>query len=185
MLRPVDIVVLLQLLRHQGKDWTVRSLAQELHVPSASLQRSLERLGATPAFDAPRKRVSLAGCAELFEHALRFIAPVLRGGETRGLPTAWAVPPLSERLAAVDELPPVWPDPLGEERGLEVQPLHPAVVSLARADPEMYELLALVDALRAGDARTRELAAELLRERIRTSPAAAHLACHQHAKLDS
>jgi hypothetical protein len=172
VLRPVDIVVLLQLLRHPGKDWTVRSLAGELHLPSASLQRSLERLGATPAFDAPRRRVSLSGCAELFEHALRFIAPVLRGGETRGLPTAWAVPPLSQHLAPVDELPPVWPHPLGEERGLEVQPLHPAVVSLARSDPAMYELLALVDALRVGDARTRELAAELLRERIRTSPAA-------------
>ncbi|HEV3070539.1 MAG TPA: hypothetical protein VGY76_03825 [Solirubrobacteraceae bacterium] len=82
------------------------------------------------------------------------------------------MPPLSERLVAVDELPPVWPDPLGEERGLEVRPLYPAVVSLARSDPEMYELLALVDALRVGDARTRGFAGDLLRERIRTSPAA-------------
>jgi hypothetical protein len=172
MLRSVDIVVLLQLLRHPRMDWTVRSLAHELQLPSASVQRSLERLGATPAFDADRRLVSLKGCAELFEHALRFVAPVLRGGETRGLPTAWAVPPLSERLAPVDELPPVWPDPLGEQRGLEVRPLHPAVVALARADPEMYELLALVDALRVGDARTRALAGEMLRERIRTSAAA-------------
>ncbi|HEY7831850.1 MAG TPA: hypothetical protein VIC06_14905 [Solirubrobacteraceae bacterium] len=172
MLRPVDIVVLLQLLRHRGADWTVRSLAEELRLPSASVQRSLERLGSTPAYDAGRRRVSLSGCTELFEHALRFIAPVLRGGETRGLPTAWAVPPLSQHIAPVDELPPVWPDPRGEQRGLEVQPLHSAVVSLARADPEMYELLALVDALRVGDARTRGVAAELLRERIRTSAAA-------------
>jgi hypothetical protein len=172
VLRPVDIVVLLALLRHPAGAWTVRSLAEELHLPSASVQRSLERLGTTPAYDANRRRVSLSGCTELFEHALRFIAPVLRGGETRGLATAWAVPPLSERLAPVDELAPVWPDPLGEQRGLEVQPLHPAVVSLARTDPEMYELLALSDALRIGDARTRGMAAELLRERIRTSPAA-------------
>ncbi|MFI5010363.1 MAG: hypothetical protein ACHQDY_08835 [Solirubrobacterales bacterium] len=172
MLRPVDIVVLLELMRHSAGDWTVRSLAEELHLPSASTQRSLERLGATPAYDSSRRRVSLSGCTELFEHALRFIAPVLRGGETRGLATAWAVPPLSQHLAPVDELPPVWPDPLGEQRGLEVQPLHPAVVPLARADPEMYEQLALIDALRAGDARTRGLAADLLRERIRTSPAA-------------
>ncbi|HEV2998621.1 MAG TPA: hypothetical protein VGX16_05895 [Solirubrobacteraceae bacterium] len=172
MLRGVDILVLLELLRHPVGDWTVRSLAERLHLPSASVQRSLERLGATPAFDMGRRRVSLDGSRDLFEHALRFIAPVIRGGETRGLATAWAVPPLSEHLAAVDELPPVWPDPLGEERGLEVAPLHPAVVSLARADLEMYELLALVDALRVGDVRTRGLAAELLRERIRTSPAA-------------
>jgi hypothetical protein len=46
------------------------------------------------------------------------------------------------------------------------------VVPLARADPQMYELLALVDALRLGDTRTRGLAVELLRARIHTSPAA-------------
>jgi hypothetical protein len=172
VLKPTDVVTLLGLLCHPAGDWTVRSLAEDLHMPSASVHRSLERLGATPAYDAGRRRVGVSGCTELFEHALRFIAPVVRGGETRGLATAWAVPPLSQHLASVDELPPVWPDPLGELRGLEVQPLHPAVVPLARTNPEMYELLALVDALRVGDARTRGLAGELLRERIRTSPAA-------------
>jgi hypothetical protein len=172
VLRPADIVVLLQLLRHRSGDWTVRSLAEELHIPSASMQRSLERLGATPAYDFSRRRVSISGCTELFEHALPFIAPVRRGGETRGLATAWAVAPLSQHLAPVDGLPPVWPDAFGEQRGLEIQPLHPSAVSLARADPEMYELLALIDALRAGDTRTRGLAAELLRERVRTLPAA-------------
>ncbi len=164
--------MLLQLLRHRAGDWTVRSLAHELHIPSASMQRSLERLGATPAYDSGRRRVSVSGCMELFEHALRFLAPARRGGETRGLATAWAVPPLSQHLAPVDELPPVWPDAFGEQRGLELQPLHSSAIRLARADPEMYELLALIDALRAGDARTRGLAAELLRERVRTLPAA-------------
>ena len=48
MLRPVDIVVLLVLLRHPSGDWTVRSLAEELHLPSASMQRSLSGLGPPP-----------------------------------------------------------------------------------------------------------------------------------------
>lgn len=172
MLKDVDVVVLLGLLRRRTGEWTVRSLAGELLLPSASVQRSLERLGATPVFDVARRRVSLAACSELFEHALRFIAPVRLGGETRGLATAWAAPPLSGHLASSDELPPVWPDALGEQRGLELRPLHPGVVALARADAEMYELLALIDGLRVGDTRTRRLAGELLRERIRVSAAA-------------
>jgi hypothetical protein len=45
-------------------------------------------------------------------------------------------------------------------------------VSLAQADPEMYELLALVDGLRVGDARARALAVRMLRERILASPGA-------------
>jgi hypothetical protein len=170
--REVDIVVLLGLLRHAAGNWTVRSLAQELGLPSASVQRSLDRLAATPAFDARRRRVSLGACDELFDHALRYLAPAKAGGETRGLATSWAALPLSEHFAPSDEPPPVWPDPHGELRGLEVTPLHPAVIPLARADPKMYELLALVDALRLGDTRTRGLAVELLRARIHTSPAA-------------
>jgi hypothetical protein len=105
-------------------------------------------------------------------HALRFIAPAVVGGETRGLPTAWAAPPLVGHLAGNDDLPPVWPDPLGEVRGLEIQPLHPRVVSLARADTEMYKLLALVDGLRVGDARSRALAVRLLSEWILAAPGA-------------
>lgn len=165
-------MVLLGLLQHPIGDWTVRSLAKELGLPSASVQRSLDRLAATPAFDAHRRRVSLGACDELFDHALRYLAPAKAGGETRGLGTSWAALPLSEHLAPADEPPPVWPDPQGGLRGLEVTPLHPAVVSLARSDPRMYELLALVDALRLGDTRTRGLAVELLRARIHTSPAA-------------
>ncbi len=159
-------MVLLGLLRHPGDDWTVRSLAAELRLPPATVQRALERLALVRVFDAGRRRVNVGACEELFIHALRFIAPAAVGGETRGLPTAWAAPPLVERLAGNDDLPPVWPDPLGEVRGLEVRPLHPRVVSLAQADAEMYELLALVDGLRVGDARVRALAVRLLSEWI-------------------
>lgn len=172
MLKPVDILVLLGLLRHPAGDWTVRSLGEQLFLPPASVQRALERLGATPKFDARQRRVSLVACSELLEHALRFVAPTAIGSETRGMLTAWAAPPLSDRLAATDVLPPVWPDPSGEQRGLEVEPLHPAVVLLARADKEMYESLTLIDAIRVGDTRSRSMATELLRERIQSSPAA-------------
>ncbi len=150
----------------------MRALADKLHLPSASVQRSLDRLARTPAFDARQRRVSLAACDELFAHALRYLAPALTGGETRGLATSWAAPPLAEHLAPSSELRPIWPDPHGQLRGLEVKPLHPAVPTLARTDPPMHELLALTDAVRMGNTRTRALAIELLRARIHTSPAA-------------
>lgn len=172
MLKGVDLLVLLGLLRHPAGDWTVRSLAEELRLPSATVQRALERLTVVRVFDAGRRRVNVGACEELFVYALRFIAPAVVGRETRGLPTAWAAPPLLGHLAGYDELPPVWPDPLGDVRGLEVQPLHPRVVSLAQADAEMYELLVLVDGLRVGDARVRALAVRLLSEWILAAPGA-------------
>ena len=103
-------------------------------------------------------------------HGARYVVPAIRGGETRGVPTAWAVAPLSDALASTTELPPVWPDPHGKVRGIELQPLHPAAITLAREDERFYELLALADALRGPtDARTLRLARELMTERLRHS----------------
>jgi hypothetical protein len=46
-------------------------------------------------------------------------------------------------------------------------PLYESVPEAALEDPQFYELLALFDALRAGQARERKLAAELLGERLK------------------
>jgi hypothetical protein len=165
--RPSDLLPLLGLLRHApDQEWTVRSLADELHLPPAAVQRSLARLDETPAYDAIRRRVNRSATEELLRHALPFVAPVRIGGPTRGFPTAWAAPALSGRFGSVDELPPVWPAPNGEVRGLAVDPLHPAAVDLARSDPWMYEMLALLDGVRLGDARVRGVAQEILRKRL-------------------
>ena len=167
MLRPSDLLVLLGLLRPElAPGWSVRSLATDLRLPQAAVQRSLARLGETPVYDPARKRVNRSAAEELFVHAVPFVAPGRLGAPTRGTPTAWAAAPLAAHIDAGDELPPVWPDPTGETRGLEVVPLHERVNDVVRSDPWMYEMLALVDAMRIGDARTRALATEMIRTRI-------------------
>jgi len=84
---------------------------------------------------------------------------------TRGMPTAHAAPPLSEEIMG-DDLPPVWPDPEGTVRGETLEPLYRTVPMAARNDPQLYELLALVDAIRIGRARERNLAEKHLKERL-------------------
>jgi len=73
---------------------------------------------------------------------------------------------LAGELAPQNDLPPVWPYPHGRQRGIAVAPLHPALPGLAQRDPDLAERLALVDAIRMGDARIRNLAAELLGQRL-------------------
>lgn len=92
--------------------------------------------------------------------------------KTRGIPTAWAALPLADELAPPSDLPPVWPDPEGRQRGIAVAPLHPSVPKLARRDRDLVERLALIDAIRMGDARIRGLATKLLSTRL-AQPAAA------------
>ena len=111
----------------------------------------------------------LADSAAHAERVVALLAPSSRrerGGLTRGMPTAHAAPPLRDQLAASDAPAPVWPDPEGTVRGEEFAPLYRSVPQAARADERLYELLALVDALRGGRARERELAVKELRTRL-------------------
>jgi hypothetical protein len=168
MLRGQDVLVLLWLARNPGPMPSLRGTANELGLGLATVQRAVGRLESVGLYDSRRKRVVDAQAEQFLLYAVRYVVPAIRGGETRGVPTSWAVPPLSEELATTGELPPVWPDPHGSVRGLTLEPLHPAGVRLAVADPEFHELLALVDALRGpADVRTTTLARELLTERLR------------------
>ena len=83
------------------------------------------------------------------------------------MPTAYAAPPLSDHIADNGDLPPVWPDSEGDVRGVTFEPLHKAALKGSRRDPVLHELLALVDALRDGRVRERQLAEKELSARLR------------------
>lgn len=160
-----DVVVLLHIVG-AGPGWTVRELAGHLEIARAGVQRSLQRLDRADLFALSRRRLHLSQTEEFLVHAMRYVFPAQLGGEVRGMPTAWAAAPLDGRLAATDEAPPVWPTPDGHVRGAALEPLHPVVPRLAAKDAALGERLALVDAIRVGDARVRRLAVELLVERL-------------------
>jgi len=107
-----------------------------------------------------------ANLKEFLIHGVRYAFPVRRGGLVRGIPTAHAAPPLKQQIAESFDPPPVWPDGNGSARGLEFSPLYRNVPAAARRDPRLYELLALVDAIRDGRAREREIAIRELTARI-------------------
>ena len=165
MLNGQDVVVLLKLAGHQAT-WTVRSLEAELGIPRAGVHRSLKRLATAGLYDLDRRRMNVSQAEEFLVHAVKYLLPAELNGETRGVPTAWSAPPLVDRLAPASDLPRVWPDATGRQRGIAVKPLHPAAPELSRRDPELAGNLALVDAIRMGDARVRGIAAELIRERL-------------------
>lgn len=165
VLKGVDIVVLLRLAEDPAPP-TVRALEADLGIPRSVIHRSIGRLNEARLLHAAERRVNLSRTEELLVHGVKYMFPPVGGGETRGIPTAWAAPPLKGRLAPSGEMPPVWPDPMGEVRGIALEPLHASATRIARADPALAERLALIDAVRIGDARLSGLAAELLRERL-------------------
>lgn len=111
--------------------------------------------------------MNLASFEELAVHAARFIAPAPLGELTRGIPAAWAAEPISRMIReSGGQPPPVWPSALGVVRGQALEPLHPGAVQ-ASSDQSLSALLAIVDSLRAGDVRVRDVAARALHEELR------------------
>ena len=99
---------------------------------------------------------------------MKYAFPATRGGVTRGVPTSYAATPLSRLIVASADLPPVWPHSEGSVRGVSLEPLYRSAPAAALRDPALYELLALIDAIRDGRARERKLAEEELSTRIRS-----------------
>lgn len=168
MLKGQDIVVLLALVGRD--DAGLSGVAADLVWHVAGVHRSLKRLAeAGLYFPSPHasRRVPTAQAQEFLVHGARYVFPVRPGEPTRGVPTAWAAEPLASRMAPTEEPPPVWPDPLGTVRGVAFEPLHAIAVSGARRNKALAERLALVDAIRGGDARSRGLGADLLADRLR------------------
>jgi hypothetical protein len=149
-----------------GDTWSLRDLAEKLFVDHTVVSRALKRTEEAGLYQSGDRRVNSANFAELMIHAARFIAPAPLGGITRGVNAAWAAAPISNLIRqATDEPLPVWPSALGVNRGQRLDPLHLGAVS-ASADPTLGALLAIVDCLRAGDARVRAVAASALEDEL-------------------
>lgn len=150
------------------------SLAEDLGWSQSQAHRSLKRAEAGHLISiaeppsgrsAGVRRLNRRALYELVAFGVPYVFPAELGRLERGVPTAGSAPVLAERFAS-DPEPIVWPDAEGDVRGMSLLPLHPSVPMIAREDPELYELLALVDAVRVGRAREREIAREELRNRL-------------------
>jgi hypothetical protein len=175
-LKPQDVMLALKLALHPGKRWPFVDLAREVGLSSSEAYMGVFRLGAAGLLDIKERRPRLGNLIEFLEHGVRyaFISDV--GAVTRGLPTAHSASPLADELVghASDEdggasQALVWPHPEGTMRGQSFEPLYPSVVDASLRDARLHECLALVDALRIGRARERNLAAKFLKARLRPS----------------
>lgn len=100
---------------------------------------------------------------------MRYVYPVKPGSIERGIPTAHSAAPLKNSLNGWEDSGLVWPDPTGKVRGESLKPLYKSVPFAAQKDEKLYEALALVDAMRVGRARERNLAREMLKTRLEQS----------------
>jgi hypothetical protein len=167
-LKPQDIMVLLKLVAVGRQTWAYNHLAVELGMSQSEVHSAVKRaLGAALAVQVGDEiRPNIRNLEEFLLHGVRYVFLPDRGQLSRGMPTAHAAPPLTSQLVPDQEPPPVWPDPKGKVRGMIFSPLYKSAPHASRKDPQLYELLTLVDAIRGGRAREREIAGKELRMRL-------------------
>lgn len=182
-MKPQDIVVLAKLLSYQKKyrDWTQASLAEELCLSPSQVNYALKRLLQArllaPVLSKDDKNETklvpvIQSCEEFLVHGFKFVFPPEFGSQSPGMPTAYAAPPLNQIIISGNDLPPVWPvTGEGAVRGIELKPLYHCVPKsiIKFPDQYFYELLALLDALRSGRARERNIGAEKIKEMLKIS----------------
>jgi hypothetical protein len=168
-LKPQDLMVLLKLAGSQGNSLTYERLGKALGMSSSEVHASIGRAKAARLINVESGRpvVIRSAVKDFLLHGAKYAFPATLGALTRGVPTSYAAPPLLKQVSQpTNEPPPVWPDPIGERRGVAFHPLYPSAPEAARNDPALYELLALFDAVRGGAARERQLASKLLSDRL-------------------
>ncbi|HLH32437.1 MAG TPA: hypothetical protein VKY31_14630 [Terriglobia bacterium] len=171
-LKPQDVVVAIKLAgRHEAQRPSFAQIGLDLKMSASEVHAAVKRcqsahlLGPHELGDRPNRRA----LEEFLIHGIKYAFPAERGEPTRGVPTGYAAPPLNKFIAAGDELPPVWPYPEGLSKGISFEPLYKTVPFAALHDEFLYECLALVDALRDGRVREKQIAERELRARLKSA----------------
>lgn len=133
---------------------------------ASEVHAAVKRAAKSGLVDETNRVAKKSALLEFLVHAVRYLVPPVWTGLSRGVATSYGAPPLNALVVAGDDPPPVWPHPEGTIRGQGLVPVYRSVPKAALRDPILYEWLALVDAIRSGRAREREIAIKILRERL-------------------
>jgi|SRR5665213_957750 len=160
-----DVVVALKLSLGAERQ-TYAQLGAALGMSASEVHAAVRRLIEAKLVDPDTRQIRREALRNFLVYGVPHAFPASPKEVTRGMPTAWAAPALAGKFNASEQIPPVWPDPEGQIQGAAVQPLYASVPRAARADSALYDLLALVDAIRIGRARERTLAESELTQHL-------------------
>jgi hypothetical protein len=168
VLKPQDLAVAFKLVALKEVRPSYAVLAKQLRLSPFEVHAAVQRLmSARLAVERDGVIRPIAAALRMFViNGAPYAYPPVRGETTIGFPTAHAAPPLKGQMQASESAIPVWPHPEGTVRGDAILPLYEKLPLAALDDAALYELLALFDALRIGQAREREIARRMLEERL-------------------
>jgi hypothetical protein len=155
MLRPQDLAV--AAILGEGKALSYEALAEAACLSVSEAHAAVRRLIDARLVSAER-RLYAPQFLEFLAHGARYVWPLKKGSVVMGLPTGGAAAMFSENddFPEPQDLPLVWEaDDPRAVRGVAVEPLYKKVPKAVAANDSLYAMLALIDAVRADNARER------------------------------
>ena len=162
-MKPQDVIVALA-LSAEHPPATYAELGRASGISTSEAHGAVQRLRSAGLVNHQR-HVNVRRMIEFLHHGIRFVFPAIPEGLTVGVPTG-AARFTGEGVPLPEGGTWVWPSPDGTERGLAIAPLHDGVVRRVTDAGDLWDLLALVDLLRAGGARERNWARQALTRRL-------------------
>lgn len=157
IMKPQDVVILLKIINLGDNPWSQLTLADELFISQSEISQSIARSKYAGLLHINSKKVYVLSLMEFLQYGIRFVFPQKPGPVVRGVPTAHSASPLNTKIRSEESY--VWPSAKGQPvRGHSILPLYPSVVDAVKIDRQLYELLAMVDTLRVGKTREKEMA---------------------------
>ena len=139
-------------------------MAEALCMSQSEVSESVARSKYAGLLEPQGKKVMKLALMEFLQYGIRYVFPQKPGPVVRGIPTSHSASPLKDEINSTEDF--VWPYAKGTVRGHSIVPLYISVPEAALKDAALYELLVLVDALRVGRAREKELAIKELKKHL-------------------
>lgn len=166
-MRPHDVVVLLKIASKRDKNWLMKDLAKELEISGSEISESINRSVMAGLISNDKKSLNKLALLDFLQSGLQYVFPQQPGPLTRGLETAHSAPPLKNQISSNETY--VWPFAKGNIRGQAIEPLHPNLPEACLRDSGFYELAALADSIRVGKVREKQMALEMIQERLKNA----------------
>ncbi len=163
-LKPQDVLLLLKIVSDNKSTWNQKPIADALGMSQSEVSEAVARCKYSGLLAPNGKTVMKLALMEFIQFGLRYVFPQQPGAVVRGVPTSHSASPLKEQIQSTEDY--VWPYGKGTVRGHSIIPLYSSVPEAALKDQKLHELLALVDALRVGRAREKELASLEIKKRF-------------------
>ena len=164
-MRPHDIVILLKMITLGDKKWSIEEVSDNLDISIGEISKAMDRNVIAGLVSSDKARVNKLALRDFLISGIKYVFPPQPGSSTRGIPTAHSAPPVNQYIVEGNENY-VWKYYKGTKRGSSIVPLYPAIPKIIEKQPELYEFLTIVDAIRIGRAREVEIAIKELDKRL-------------------